>query len=138
MFTRFLARFFYQVFGQGFDQVLGEGKHHKYSVQYYWDGKMQCKVLLRRKNILHRLISKKTYLLFFGTRDFHGILAQIFGQIFDQIFGQVFDQIFGGGFDQGFWPPQNTVYSSTGTEKYSVQYYPDRGNQLFTIYSSKS
>ena len=31
----------------------------------------------------------------------------------------------------------STVYSSTGTEKYSVQYYPDRENKLFTIYYSK-
>ena len=55
----------------------------------------------------------------------HGRHARIFGQIFDQIFGNVFDQ--------GFWPwffghkiqctglpgQRNTVYSTTGTEKYS-------------------
>ena len=58
--------------------------------------------------------------------------------MFDQIFGQVFDQIFGQGFDQCFFLKKNTVCSTTGTEKYSVQFYPDRENQLFTIYYSKS
>ena len=38
-----------------------------------------------------------------------------------------------------FAPPQkNTVYSSTGAEKYRVQYYPDTENTPFTIYYSKS
>ncbi len=67
IFDEILIRFwqsFGQVFdqglGQGFDQVLGEGKIPKYSVQYYWDGKIQCAVLLGRKNLLHRLISKKS------------------------------------------------------------------------------
>ena len=36
-----------------------------------------------------------------------------------------------------FLAPKNTVCSTTGTEKYSVQYYPDREYQLFTIYYSK-
>ena len=62
----------------------------------------------------------------------------MFGQIFDQIFGQVFDKVFGQGFDQGFLGSENTVYRSTGTEKYSVQFYPDVENKLFTIYYSKS
>ena len=53
------------------------------------------------------------------------------------MFDQIFDQIFGQVFDQGFWH-QNTVYSTTGTDKYSVQYHPDRENKLFTIYYSKS
>ena len=35
--------------------------------------------------------------------------------IFDQNFGQVFDQ----GFGPGFWVPENTVQSTTRTEKYS-------------------
>ena len=56
---------FDQIFGQGFDQGLGEGKNHKYSVQYYWDGKIQCTVLLGRKNLLHRLISKKSLIFLF-------------------------------------------------------------------------
>ena len=38
---------------------------------------------------------------------------------------QMFDQIFGQVFDQGFLASQNTVYSSTGTEKYSARYYWD-------------
>ena len=45
----------------------------------------------------------------------HGWHARIVGQIFDQIFGQVFDQ----GFWPGFWGPETTVFSTTGTEKYS-------------------
>ena len=59
VFDQIFGQVFDQVFGQGFDQVLGEGKYHKYSVQYYRDGKIQCTVLLGRKNLLHRLISKK-------------------------------------------------------------------------------
>ena len=57
-----LFLFFCQIFGQGFDQVLGEGKNHRYSVQYYRDGKIQCTVLLGRKNLLHRHFSKKNKL----------------------------------------------------------------------------
>ena len=60
VFDQIFGQGFDQVFGQGFDQVLGEGKNHQYSVQYYWDGKIQCTVLLGRKNLLHRLISKKS------------------------------------------------------------------------------
>ena len=40
--TRFLARFLTRVFGQG----LGD---RKYSVDYYQDGKIQCRVLLGQK-----------------------------------------------------------------------------------------
>ena len=36
------------------------------------------------------------------------------------------------------WPdvlrPENTVHCSTGTEKYSVQYYPHRESKLFTVH----
>ena len=64
VFDQIFGQVFDQVFGQGFVQVLGEGKNHKYSVRYYWDGKIQCTELLGRKNPLHRLISKKKYLLF--------------------------------------------------------------------------
>ena len=34
--------------------------------------------------------------------------------------------------------PENIMYSFTGTEKYCVQYYPDRENKLLTICESKS
>ena len=54
------GQIFDQIFGQVFDQVFGQGFDHKYSVQYYRDGKIQCTVLLGRKNLLHRLISKKS------------------------------------------------------------------------------
>ena len=74
----------------------------------------------------------------------HGRHARIFGHIFDQISDHICDR--------GFWPGslnrkysfavllglRHTMYSITGTEKYSVQYYPDRENKLFTIYYSKS
>ncbi len=53
-----------QVFGQGFDQVLGEGKKRKYSVQYYWDGNIQCTVPVGLKILLHRLMSKNSLNLF--------------------------------------------------------------------------
>ena len=56
VFDLIFGQVFDQVFDQGFDQVPGEGKKHKYSVQYYWDGKIQCTVLLGRKNLLRRLI----------------------------------------------------------------------------------
>ena len=59
-FDQIFGQVFDQVFGQGFDQVLGEGKYHKCSVQYSRDGKIQCTVLLGRKNLLHRLIIEKT------------------------------------------------------------------------------
>ena len=53
---------------------------------------------------------------------FRSLAAQVFGQIFDQIFGQIFDQ--------GVWPgsfgTENTVYSTTGTEKYSFTVLPGR------------
>ena len=65
VFDQIFGQVFDQVFGQGFDQVLGEGKNHKYSVQYYRDGKIQCTVLLGRKNLLHRLISKKSLIFFY-------------------------------------------------------------------------
>ena len=45
----------------------------------------------------------------------HGRHARILGQVCDQIFGRIFDQ----GFWLGFRGTENTVYSSTGTEKYS-------------------
>ena len=64
VFDQIFGQVFDQVFGQGFDQVLGEGKNHKYSVQYYWDGKIQCTVLLGRKNLLHRIFSKKSIYFF--------------------------------------------------------------------------
>ena len=54
-----IAQIFGQVFDQIFGQGLGEGKPHKYSVQCYWNGKIQRKVLLGRKNLLHRFMSKK-------------------------------------------------------------------------------
>ena len=58
-FDQIFGQVFDQVFGQGFDQVLGEGKNNKYSVQYCRDGKIQCTIVLGRKNLLHRPISKK-------------------------------------------------------------------------------
>ena len=52
-----------------------------------------------------------------GSGLIHGrharILARIFGQIFDQVFLP------------GFWGSKSTVYSFTGTEEYSVQFYWD-------------
>ena len=68
IFGQVFDQVFDQVFGQGFDQVLGEGKYHKYSVQNYWDGKIQCTVLLGRNNLLHRVISKKVF-TFCGGRE---------------------------------------------------------------------
>ena len=65
IFEQIFGQVFDQVFGQGFDQVLGEGKNHKYSVQYYRDGKIQCTVLLGRKNLLHRIFSTKKKLITF-------------------------------------------------------------------------
>ena len=65
IFGQVFDQIFGQVFDQGFDQVLGQVFDHKYSVQYYWGGKIQCTVLLGRKNLLHRLISKKKFKLFF-------------------------------------------------------------------------
>ena len=74
--TRFLARLltqivdqiFGQVFGRGFDQgvdqVLGEGNYHENSIQNYRDGTLQCTVLLRRKHLLHRLVSETKFKLF--------------------------------------------------------------------------
>ena len=52
----------------------------------------------------------------------HGRHARIFGQIFDKIFGQIFDQ---GVLAKVFWT-ENTVYSTTGTEKYSFTVLPGR------------
>ena len=40
---------FGQVFDQVFDQVFGQGFDQKYSVQFYWDGEIQCTVLLGQK-----------------------------------------------------------------------------------------
>ena len=65
-----------------------------------------------------------------------GSMSSLFGDFFgecwpdwfafcDKISGQVFGQISLG--------PENTVYSSTGTEKYIAQYNPDRESKLFTI-----
>ena len=67
----------------------------------------------------------------------------MFGQVFYLIFGQVFDQ----GFDQvlgGEEKTINTVYSTAGTQKYSVQYYLDGKiyytalflNKVFTLFGS--
>ena len=69
IFDQIFGQVFDQVFGQGFDQVLGEGKNHEYSVQYYWDGKIQCTVLLGRINLLHRLIFKHRALLFYSGQE---------------------------------------------------------------------
>ena len=68
--------------------------------------------------------------------NFGQIVDQIFGQVFDQIFGQVFDQVFGQGFDQVlgegknhkysvqyYWDGKNTVYSTTRTEKPTTPSY---------------
>ena len=46
------------------------------------------------------------------------------------MFGQICGQTLVG--------PEDAVYSSTGMEKYSVQYYPDRENNILTIYYSTS
>ena len=32
---KIFGKTFYQIFGQGFDQGLGEGKNHKYCAQFY-------------------------------------------------------------------------------------------------------
>ena len=67
--------------------------------------------------------------------NFGQILDQIFGQVFDQIFGQVFDQ----GFDQDLGREKNinTMYSTTGTEKYSVQYYSDGKTYYAVLFLKK-
>ena len=71
-----------------------------------------------------------------------GMLLYIFwnsDRIFDQIFGQVFDQVFGQGFYQVLGEGNktiNTVYGTTGKEKYSVQYYSD-GKIYYTVLSLK-
>ena len=56
--------------------------------------------------------------------DFDQILARFWSD-FGQIFGQVFDE----GFGQLFWSIENTVYSSTGTEKYSFTGSEDKGER---------
>ena len=67
------------------------------------------------------------------TQNLTGILLicfwnvdQIFGQIFDQIFDQIFGQVFDQGFDQGF----DQVLGEGKNNKYSVQYYPDKGKHF--------
>ena len=60
-----------------------------------------------------------------GVPGFWQDFDQIFGQVFDQIFGQVFDQVFGQGVDQ--------VLRGGTNHEYTVQYYPDRKN---TVYST--
>ena len=60
-FPQIFGQIFDQIFGQVFGQVFGP----EYSVQYYWGGEIQCTVLLGRKNLLHRLISKQKFKLFF-------------------------------------------------------------------------
>ena len=52
----------------------------------------------------------------------HGRHARILGQSFKESFGQIFDRVFG---------IENTVYSTTGTEEYSVQYYRDGKIQFY-------
>ena len=73
IFDQIFGQVFDQIFGQVLDQVfcqgLGERKHHKYSVQYYRDGKIQCTVLLGRKNLLHLFFSKKRIYFFFSGRE---------------------------------------------------------------------
>ena len=45
--TRFLTRFLAIFLARVFDQGFGD---RKYSVQYYWDGEIQCTVLPGQKN----------------------------------------------------------------------------------------
>ena len=64
--------------------------------------------------------------------DYSTTLSMICGQISGALFCQIFVNILG-----SFWPdvfgPGNTVYSSTGAEKYSVEYYSDRASKLFYL-----
>ena len=73
IFGQIFGQVFDQIFGQVLDQVfgqgLGEGKNHKYSVRYCRDGKIQCTVPLGRKNLLHRIFSKKKEFTFFSGRE---------------------------------------------------------------------
>ena len=63
-FDKIFGQIFDQVFGQVLDQVfgqgLGEGKPRKYSVQYYWDGKIQCTVLPGQGKILFTIYYSKS------------------------------------------------------------------------------
>ena len=68
-FEAFKNLFFGQIVDQIFGLVFGQGFDHRYSVQYYRDGKIQCTVLLGRKSLLHRLISKKKFKLFYPLRE---------------------------------------------------------------------
>ena len=52
----------------------------------------------------------------------------MFDQIFDKIFDQVLTRVLGS---------ENTVYSSTGTEKYSVQFYWDGEIQCTVLLGQK-
>ena len=66
----------------------------------------------------------------FENAAFRSQLSQVFGQIFDQIFGQIFDQ----GFWPGFLGTENTVYSTTGAEKYSFTVLPGQKNTVLQYY----
>ena len=67
--------------------------------------------------------------------DYRFTFFENIDQFVDQIFGQVFDQILAR-FLTRFLARVltiNTVYSTTGTEKYSVQYYSD-GKIYYTLF----
>ena len=53
--------------------------------------------------------------------------------IWHSCFGQIFGQIVGQVFGPDLLGPENTVCTSTGAERCSIQFYPDRENKLFTI-----
>ncbi len=56
---------------------------------------------------------------FFGVGKFDQIFDQIFGQVFTRFLARVLTKFF------GMEKTINTVYSTPGTEKYSVQYVSD-------------
>ena len=62
IFGQIFAGFFGQIFGQIFDQIFGQVFDQgflapKYSVQYYWDGQIQCTVLPgQRKHTIYYLL----------------------------------------------------------------------------------
>ena len=51
----------------------------------------------------------------------------IIGRLFGEVFGEMFGQVFGQAFTRACWP-QNTVYNSTGAEKYSAHVYRDKAH----------
>ena len=58
------SRAYFYTFLKKFDQIFGQVFGPEYSVQYYRDGEIQCTVLLGRKILLRRLISKQKFKLF--------------------------------------------------------------------------